>query len=109
MGTKSLRRGKSFEYRIRNWFIKKGFKAERVPVSGNSRFQKGDIVVEINQDLNLVVECKRRTDAYKELFKWIEEMKKNRADVLVLGVGRQKPLVIMEIDAFLEMVKRIKA
>jgi hypothetical protein len=54
----------------------------------------------------LFIECKRRTGGYKELFKWIEDAMGKGIDVLVLGVGRQKPVVVMKIDKFLELLKR---
>ena len=36
-GKKSKQRGKGFEYRVRDWFRKAGFKADRVPVSKRSQ------------------------------------------------------------------------
>ncbi len=40
-------RGKDFEYRVRDWFRKFGFRADRVPVSGSAPAMKGDVVVEV--------------------------------------------------------------
>jgi hypothetical protein len=106
MGKKEIVIGKGFEYRVRDWFRRAGFEADRVPVSGVSPAMKGDVIVKIGEKGRLVVECKRRTGGYKELFRWLSEVGKKGVDILVLGVGRQKPVVIMEIDKFIELVLR---
>ena len=104
MGKRSIKVGKGFEYRVRDWFRRAGFEANRVPVSGTAPAMKGDVVVKVGKNLELVVECKRRTGGYKELFKWVEEAVGKGVDVLVLGVGRQKPIVVMRIDKFIGLI-----
>jgi Holliday junction resolvase len=106
MGKRSIRVGKGFEYRVRDWFRRAGFKADRVPVSGVASAMKGDVLVRVGEGFELFIECKRRTGGYKELFKWIDEAMEKRVDALVLGVGRQKPVVVMRIDRFIELLKR---
>jgi len=106
MGKKSIKVGKGFEYRVRDWFRRAGFEANRVPVSGAAPVIKGDVIVKVKEGFELFIECKRRTGGYKELFKWIEDAMGKGIDVLVLGVGRQKPVVVMKIDKFLELLKR---
>jgi Holliday junction resolvase len=103
---RSIKVGKGFEYRVRDWFRRAGFEADRVPLSGASSAMKGDVVVKVKEGFKLFIECKRRTGRYKELFQWIEEAMGKGLDVIVLGVGRQKPLVVMKIDKFLELLKR---
>jgi Holliday junction resolvase len=106
MGERSIRVGKGFEYRVRDWFRRAGFEANRVPVSGVAPAMKGDVVVRVKDGIELVVECKRRTGGYKELFRWVEEAMGKGVDILVLGVGRQKPVVVLRIDKFIELLKR---
>jgi hypothetical protein len=106
MGKRSIKVGKGFEYRVRDWFRRAGFVANRVPVSGVAQAMKGDVVVKIRDDLDMFIECKRRTDGYKELFRWLKEAEGKGIDVLVLGVGRQKPVVVMRIDKFIELLRR---
>jgi len=106
MGRRSIKVGKGFEYRVRDWFRRAGFEANRVPVSGASSAMKGDVVVKVSRGLELFIECKRRTGGYKELFRWVEDALGKGVDVLVLGVSRQKPVVIMRIDKFIELILR---
>jgi hypothetical protein len=106
MGERSIRVGKGFEYRVRDWFRRAGFEANRVPVSGVAPAMKGDVVVRLGEGFELIVECKRRTGGYKELFRWVEEAMGKGVDVLVLGVGRKKPVVVVRIDKFIELLKR---
>jgi hypothetical protein len=63
------------------------------------------VVVKIGDGLDMFIECKRRTGGYKELFEWIKEAMGKGVDVLVLGVGRQKPVVVLRIDKFIELLK----
>jgi hypothetical protein len=72
-------------------------------VSGASPAIKGDVVVKVTDKVVLFVECKRRTDGYRELFRWLDEAMNKGVDVLVLGVGREKPIVIARIDKFIEL------
>jgi Holliday junction resolvase len=104
MGRRSIKVGKGFEYRVRDWFRRAGFEANRVPVSGTAPAMRGDVIVKVGKGLELFVECKRRTGGYKELFRWVEEAVGKGVDVLVLGVGRQKPIVIMRIDKFIGLI-----
>jgi Holliday junction resolvase len=106
MSKRAVSVGKGFEYRVRDWFRRAGFEANRVPVSGAAPAMKGDVVVKVGEGLELVVECKRRTGGYKELFRWLKEAEGKGVDMLVLGVGRQKPVVVIGIDKFIELVLR---
>jgi len=99
--------GRGFEYRVRDWFRRAGFEANRVPVSGAAPAMKGDVVVKIDEDMELVLECKRRTGGYKEMFKWVGEADSKGISVLVIGVGRQKPVVVMQIDKFIELLLQL--
>jgi hypothetical protein len=104
MGKKAITVGKGFEYRVRDWFRRAGFEANRVPVSGAAPAMKGDVVVKIGEGIELIMECKRRTGGYKEMFRWLDEAEGKGVDMLVLGVGRQKPVVVMRIDKFINLV-----
>ena len=106
MGRRSIKVGKGFEYRVRDWFRRAGFEANRIPVSGVAPAMRGDVVVRIGEGEELRIECKRRTGGYKELFKWLDEALGKGIDVLVLGVGRQKPIIVMRIDRFVELILR---
>jgi Holliday junction resolvase len=102
---KTIGRGKGFEYRIRNWFRRAGYEANRVPVSGASPAMKGDVVVKLNDGV-MFLECKFRTGGYKELFRWLKESEEKGILGVVVGVGRSKPVVVMGIDKFIELVKK---
>jgi Holliday junction resolvase len=103
MPTKSRQRGKAFEYRIRDWFRRAGLKAERVPVSGSARALKGDVVVEVG-GCQFSLECKRRTGGLRQLTAWLDKARKQGSFAVVVGVGRRKPVVVLELDKFLELL-----
>jgi len=107
MGKRSIKVGKGFEYRVRNWFRRAGFEANRVPVSGTAPAMKGDVIVKVREGVQLVLECKRRTGGYREMFRWIEEAERKGIQLLVIGVGRQKPVVVMTIDKFIELLLQL--
>jgi len=107
MSKRSRDIGKSFEYRVRNWFRRAGFEANRVPVSGAAPAVKGDVVVKVREDVRLTLECKRRTGGYREMFRWMEEAEKKDIWLLVIGVGRRKPIVVMSIDKFIELLLQL--
>jgi Holliday junction resolvase len=103
MASKSRQRGKAFEYRIRDWFRRAGLPAERVPVSGSARALKGDVMVEV-RGRQLSLECKRRTGGLRQLVSWLDKARKQGSFAVVVGVGRRKPLVVLELDKFLELL-----
>jgi Holliday junction resolvase len=103
VASKSRQRGKAFEYRIRDWFRRAGLQAERVPVSGSARALKGDVVVEVG-GRQFSVECKRRTGGLRQLTTWMDKARKQGSFAVVVGVGRRKPLVVLELDKFLELL-----
>jgi len=103
---KTIGRGKGFEYRVRDWFRRAGYEANRVPVSGASHVMKGDVVVKLDDNNMMFLECKFRTGGYKELFRWLKESEKKGVMGVVVGVGRTKPVVVMSIDKFIELVKK---
>lgn len=105
-GKKSKQRGKGFEYRVRDWFRKAGFKADRVPVSGVSHVMKGDVVVEL-EDRKLFYELKYRERGLDGLYKWIDAVRRENCEALIVGSVRKKPLVVMELDRYLEMLKKL--
>lgn len=48
---------KKFEYRVRDFLMKKGYKAERIPLSGSARAVKGDIIAS-KQGVRLRIDAK---------------------------------------------------
>ncbi len=104
-GKKSLQSGKNFEYRVRDLFRKEGFSAQRVPVSGNSEFQAGDIVVKLHNGKTLTLECKRRKEGFKMLYQWLSQNPEK--DALIIGALRKEPLIIMPLKTFLSFLKTL--
>ena len=111
MGGREARdRGKAFEYRVRNLFRESGFgKAERVPVSGSARVMKGDLVVEIDGK-EFKFELKYRSRKGVEgIYKWIEEVDKEKCDALIIGGYRKEPLVVLKFSQYVDLLKEIKS
>lgn len=68
---------------------------ERVPLSGaaGGRFA-GDVV-----GLGMTWEVKRRSDGFRELYKWLEGK-----DALAVRADRREWLVVIPLERFLQMV-----
>jgi hypothetical protein len=88
---------KRFEYRIRDYFQKKGFTSERIPVSGVSSIIKGDVVAQ-KEDLKFRIDAKS-TLGKKEirirresLEKIKEEVKEGEIPVVVFSFYRHHTL-----------------
>jgi len=98
MGKRSLRKGKRFEYQVRNEFRKARFDCVRVPCSGNSEAFRGDLLLRTG-NRNLRVEVKARKNGLKTLYEW-----KGENDILVVKEDRKEPLAIISLSFLLELL-----
>jgi len=93
------RKGYIGEHEVERLFREKGFDARRVPLSGASVFQKGDVVVFEKGRPKWVIEVKRRKNGFRELYKWLQE-----ADIVFHRADRLPWLVTMDVRTFWELV-----
>jgi len=69
--------------------------AVRVPLSGATNFQKGDVIVE-----GYTGEVKLRGNGFKKIYEWLAEN-----DFLVIKADRKPYLVVLPIDNFIKLLK----
>lgn len=118
-GKRVKQQGTAFEYRVRDWFLKRaGWEAERNPLSGASDqisegLGKHDVRA-WNDQLFFEIECKKRTrtkDPKKrsqiEVQKdWIEKINFNKDEFLCIGFDRSDLYVIISTKRFEEILGR---
>ena len=73
-----------------------GFVCRKQPLSGAIEGHKGDIVLHDR----FMLECKARKEGFKTLYKWIE---KDQADGLILKANNEPFLVVLTMNAFIEL------
>ena len=99
-GKKNFDRGRNFEYRIVYRARKRGLTSYRIVLSGAGE-EKGDIVIGDKK-----YECKYRSGGFKELYDWFEKAQKEGCSGLIFKVkGRNKDLVILDVDDYLDLLK----
>lgn len=99
MGSASRRKGYLGEHEVEKLLQMFDFDAVRVPLSGSSRFQKGDVVIKL-KDRTLVAEVKRRK-SYKTLYQWL-----SGKDLCFFRADKEEWLVIVPLRIFVELVRR---
>ena len=103
MGKFSRDKGYRTENNIRKSADIHGLDAYRVPLSGGASI-KGDIVVSHKkQEDDWVLEVKCRADGFKNLYKW-----KGEHDGLVVQADRKKPMIILDLDDFFQLLANQK-
>lgn len=103
MSKQDLYRGKNFEYRIVYRARERGLNSYRIVLSGAGE-EKGDIVIEDKK-----FECKYRSGGFKELYDWFDKAQKEGCLGLIFKVkGRKKYLIILDVDDYLDLLRRHK-
>ena len=96
-GKRAKRKGYRGENELVHILRQYGIPVERVPLSGASEFQKGDLVL-FNV---LTAEVKRRKDGFKELYKWLKDR-----NLVFLRADRKDWIVAMDIEFFIMLLRR---
>ncbi|MEM0503441.1 MAG: hypothetical protein QXT58_01900 [Archaeoglobaceae archaeon] len=98
MGKKSRRKGYLGEHEIEKTLREMGLDAVRVPLSGSTAFQKGDVVVKF-AGRTFVAEVKRRK-SFKTLYEWLEGK-----DLCFFRADNEKWLVIVPLETFVKLLR----
>lgn len=98
MGKSQRRKGYRGENQLVNYFKQYNLNAVRIPLSGSTEFQKGDVIVE-----DFICEVKLRKDGFREIYKWLEGN-----DILFIKADRKPYLVVMPVDLLRDMLLTIK-
>lgn len=92
-------KGKAFEQKIVRTFKDAGYDARRTRLSGHGQDKPSDFRVIIGQRY-YSGECKRRADAWKELYNWT-----HFTDFAVIAADKRKPLAVIPLETLLEMLR----
>lgn len=101
-GKSQRRKGDCFERELVNALKARGLNAMRVPLSGSTEFQKGDVVVNAGFDstTRYVGECKRR----KNLPEWIVDALGDH-DFMAMREDRGRTLVVLDLKMFGDLLQ----
>lgn len=99
--SKSKDKGTRFETWLARHLTEEGIDSERCPGSGalGGKYDM-DVVIGTPEKPIAKIECKHRESISKQLWDWLEG-----DDFLVIKRNHKKPLVLMPLDTFVEMVK----
>jgi len=97
MGKAQRSKGYRGEYNLVKKLKADGFDAKRIPLSGATEFQKGDVKVE-----EFIAEIKVRKNGFKQLYKWLENV-----DLLFVKADRMPYLVVMPLEKFELFLKEL--
>ena len=103
-GKKPRRKGYRGENELEHLLKKYGIDAKRVPLSGASEFQKGDLIIRLCIDGGealLTAEVKRRRNGFKQLYGWLEDR-----NLVFMRADRKDWIVAMDIEFFLQLMRR---
>lgn len=97
---RSLEKGKRGEREIVRILKERGIEAKRVPLSGSTEFQKGDVVLDV-AGARHVAEVKLWNKGFEKLYKFLEGK-----DILFCRLDRREWLVLMRVDTFVDIIRR---
>ena len=98
MGKSQRNKGARFERSIVNTAKEHGLKAVRVPLSGAATGFKDDVIIYAKDEWRL--EAKKRANGFKQIYDW-----KGEADALVIGADRKRPLIVLDMEDFFDLLK----
>lgn len=104
MGKPSRDKGARFEREIVNAALAHELPALRVPLSGAAKGFKDDVIITDATAEKWNLEAKKRADGFKQIYDW-----KGEADGLVIAADRKRPLVVIDMDDFFDLLKRVDA
>lgn len=123
MGRESKNRGRTYEYRVRDWFRSRADwdeeKTIRVPLSGaceilDEKVGKYDVVaVHRNGKLILEIECKKTGGSVFTLKReWIDKLNFSKTEFLVFALDKTKHYCLLPIEIYddkdVQVSKKIK-
>ena len=99
MGKAQRDKGYRGEYNLVKHLKAEGFDAKRIPLSGATAFQKGDVKIE-----EFIAEVKVRKNGFKQLYRWLEDPD---VDLLFIKADYMPYLVVMPLDVFELFLKEL--
>jgi Holliday junction resolvase len=102
VGKPSRDKGARFEREIVRIATAHELQALRVPLSGATKGFKDDVVVKDTTGETWNLEAKKRANGFKQIYEW-----KGDTDGLVIAADRQPPLIVLNLDDFFDVLKRL--
>ena len=96
------KRGYVLEHEVETFWKAFGAKCKRVFASGQYKHLGDDFQGDVQLE-GYTIECKRRKEGFKELYKWLQE-----ADFLVVRSDRNKRLYVLPEDLFAKFAAQMK-
>jgi hypothetical protein len=95
-------KGRRLEHMVANTFLSNGIASERTPLSGALGGNYGEDVIVGTRDQPIAsIECKNREGWSNNLWKYLE-----RNDILAIKKNKRPVLVFMELDTFIQLVRK---
>lgn len=99
--SKAKDKGRRLENLVVKTLTDNDISAKRIPLSGSLGGEyTDDVVIGTIENPIARIECKNREQISKNLWEWLEGV-----DYLVVKKNQHKPLVIMDMDKFIEIIK----
>jgi len=102
MGKRQQMIGRGFEYRVVHKAQAYKIPAKRIVLSGSTE-EKLDVEI-----AGMRFECKYRSSGLKSLFTWLEKTERDGGIGVVIGGGRNNPIVVMRLEKFLRLIGGMK-
>lgn len=91
MTSRNKRRGYELEKEVQDFWQSLGVPCQRVLGSGAFKHYSSDLAGDVNLN-GLLIECKRRKEGFRELYKWFAQ---DEADVLVVRADRMPRMYVI--------------
>ena len=99
MVNRNKQKGSRFEKQVVDIAKKHGLEAQKVPLSGSAQgIFSNDVHIKIGRE-RWELECKKRANGFKFLYEHLDG-----ADALIVGADRKKPLAVIDLDDFLNLL-----
>ena len=97
------RRGYVLEKEVQDFWQNLDVPCQRILGSGAFKNYSPDLAGDLNLN-GLLVECKRRKDGFRELYKWFAQ---DEADILVLRADRQPRLYVIPEQQMVQFAQQM--
>jgi len=99
-------KGRRLENQVVTLLVEKGIAAERIPLSGSLGGKYGaDVVIGSVDNQKARIECKNRESLGDYLWDWLAQ---GGSDYLVIKKNQKKPLILMDFDHFVDLLRNQK-
>lgn len=95
MGKMQRNKGYRGEHNLVRILKESGIKAKRIPLSGATEFQKGDVQIQ-----DFIAEVKLRKNGFKQIYKWLEN-----SDILFIKADRKPYLAVIPLELLVDLLQ----